>query len=62
MGMQVSSLYMGDPASYNRELPREKRPALLGEQRFSHENLELGLRGSKSQAPDLAQVTANLNK
>ena len=62
MGMQVSSLSIGDPASYTRELTREKNPPLLGEQRFSPEQVEANIRGDKSQAPDLEQIASNLEQ
>ena len=63
MGMQISSLPIGDPASYTREITREKRPPLLGEQKFSPEQAEAIIRGSSgSPAPDLEQTTANLEQ
>ena len=60
--MQISSLPVGDPASYTREITLEKRPPLLGEQKFSPEQAEAALRGSGDQAPDLEQTTANLEQ
>ena len=63
MGIQLSSLTMGGPVSYARDLPQEKRPPLLGEQRFSPEQIEASLRGSNpSPAPDLEQTASNLEK
>ena len=63
MGMQINSLTMGDPALFSRELSRERQhPPLLGEQRFSPEQMESSLFGTKSPAVDLEQTASNLEQ
>jgi len=67
MGMQISSQLMGDPVNLNRELPgaasaREKRPPLPGEQRFSPEQVEAQLKGSRQNTPTLEQTISNLEQ
>ena len=61
MGMQISSLSMGDPV-YHRELSAEKRPPLLGEQKFSPEQVKASVQEPKQNTPDLGQTASNLEQ
>ena len=70
--MQVSSLALGESFLRTKEPQRdfnlkginpiEKSPPLLGEQKFSPEQMEASLRGSKPSAPDLEQSASDLEK
>ena len=63
MGMQVNSLSAGAVIAVpsQQDLPQEKRPPLLGEQKFSAEQIEASLQGMKKPpVPDLKQTASEL--
>ena len=69
MGMQVTSLSMGNNAAVivQQEFPQEKRPPLPGEQKISREQAEASLPGiaadkGKSQVQDLKRTTSELER
>ena len=63
MGINVNSLSMGASAVIPAQESQEKRPPLLGDQKFSAEQLEASRQGDKkSPSPDLRQISSDLER
>ena len=63
MGMQITSLSMGNSAAIaaQQEMPQEKRPPLPGEKNASVKEAEISLPGGRK-GPDLKQTTSELER